>query len=428
MLLTNTTISQKNEFSVPGDKSISHRSVLFGALSKGKSEITGFLEGEDPLHTLKSFSAMGLTFEKKAPGHYSIQSPGKKGLKSPEGVLDFGNAGTGIRLSAGLLCGLSQITATLTGDASLQKRPMARIMDPLSAMGADIKSIAGNGRAPIRIIGKHLTDYTYKSPIASAQIKSALLLAALSSDTALEYEEEELSRDHTENMIRFLGGELTHFNPLHFKLTPPYYFEGTSFKVPGDISSAAFFIVLGLCSKGEPTTIKNVGLNPSRVGILTVLRRMGGIIEITNPRSECGEEIGDILVYPSNLHKVEIEEALIPSIIDEIPILTIAGLFSESGFCIRHAKELRAKESDRIKSVVSNLLAMGVDVREFEDGYEFDEIKQINPAKIDTQMDHRIAMSFAILSKLTGVNLEIDDVSWVDTSFPGFFGLLNSFR
>jgi 3-phosphoshikimate 1-carboxyvinyltransferase len=427
MLTTNTSFSKIQAIEVPGDKSISHRSVLFSSLARGKSQIHGFLEGEDPIHTMKCFSALGVSFQKIGPGSYQVQSPGKKGLHSPNQILDFGNAGTGIRLSAGLLCGLPQISATLTGDESLQKRPMARIIGPLTEMGADIQSIAGNGKAPLQITGKQLSGYTYKSPIASAQIKSALVLAALSSDISIDYEEEELSRDHTENMIRFLGGNLKQISPLRFELSPPYSFEGTTFQIPGDLSSASFFIVLALCGKGEPTMIKGVGLNPSRIGILTVLQRMGGKIEIQNPRTECGESIGDLLIYPSALHKTEIEEALIPSIIDEIPILTIAGLFSDGGFSIRHAKELRAKESDRITSIISNLEKIGVSVREFEDGYEFDEISNILPGKINTYMDHRVAMSFAILSKLTGVNLEIDDVSWVDTSFPGFFTLLKAF-
>ncbi len=427
MLNTNTSFSRKHQIQVPGDKSISHRSVLFSSLATGKSEISGFLEGEDPKNTMKCFSALGVKFTSLGSGRYVVESPGKTKLKSPNHELDFGNAGTGIRLSAGLLAGLPQISATLTGDASLRKRPMARIIDPLSVMGADIVSLSGDGRAPLRVQGKQLSDYSYKSPIASAQIKSALVLAAISSGVTIDYEESELSRDHTENMIRFLGGNIKQISPLRFLLTPPYLFEGKHFVIPGDLSSASFFIVLALCAKGEPTIIQGVGLNPSRIGILTVLQRMGGKIEISNPRSECGEEIGDLVVYPSKLHKIEIEEALIPSIIDEIPILTIAGLFSENGFSIRNAKELRAKESDRISAMISNLEKLGVKTKEYDDGYEFEEVKEISSTSIDTFMDHRIAMSFAILSKLTGVNLELDEVSWVDTSFPGFFEILKNF-
>lgn len=428
MLKPQITIPPKKEIEVPGDKSISHRTVLFSALTKGKSEIHGFLEGEDPLATMACFGKLGVEFQKLAPGSYSVRAPGKENLHNPNSDLDFGNAGTGIRLSAGLLAGLPNREAVLTGDESLCKRPMARIMDPIASMGGELVSVFGNGRAPLKVSGKQLQDYKYKSPIASAQIKSALLLAALASEVSLDYEEQELSRDHTENMIRFLGGDITHLTPLRIQVKPPYLFEGTKFVVPGDLSSAAFYIVFTLLSKGDPLLIRNVGLNPSRVGILTVLKSMGGKIEIVSPRIECGEEIGDLLVFPSKLQRTSIPEELIPSIIDEIPILTIAGLFSEGGFKIEHAKELRAKESDRITSMVVNLLKLGIPVKEYEDGYEFDEINSIKESKIETFMDHRIAMSFAILSKLTGVSLEFDDTSWVDTSFPGFFEILKSFN
>ncbi|MDF3818902.1 3-phosphoshikimate 1-carboxyvinyltransferase [Leptospira sp. 96542] len=427
MLKPQTANPPKKEIFVPGDKSISHRSVLFSSLAKGSSEILGFLEGEDPLCTMSCFQALGVGFEKKGPGNYFVTSPGKFGLRVPEKILDFGNAGTGIRLSAGLLAGLPQMEAILTGDVSLCKRPMARILDPLNAMGADVKSVENNGRAPLQIKGKQLSNYQYESPIASAQIKSALVFAALSSGIQIEYAEKELSRDHTENMIRFLGGNIEYKTPLHFILKPPFSFEGTKFVIPGDLSSASFFIVFALCAKGEPVLIKNVGLNPSRIGIIQVLRSMNGKIEILSPRQECGEDIGDLLVYPSKLKRTTITEDLIPSIIDEIPILTIAGLFSEGGFKISKAEELRAKESDRIQSMVSNLERLGVSVNESQDGYEFGELSEIKSCAIETFMDHRIAMSFAILSKLTNVNLSFDDTSWVDTSFPGFFDILKSF-
>ena len=428
MLQPQIKLSAKKEIYVPGDKSISHRSVLFSALSQGKSEIHGFLEGEDPLHTLHCFASLGLSVEPIGKGSYSVQSPGKNNLKSPVGVLDFGNAGTGIRLSAGLISGLPQISATLTGDVSLCKRPMARIMNPLREMGADIVSVEGNDRAPLRVIGKQLKDYSYTSFIASAQIKSALVLAALASEISIEYRESEVSRDHTENMIRFLGGNIEHHSSYHFTVKPPYHFTGAKFVIPGDISSAAFYIVFGLCAGGsEPLVIRNIGLNPSRVGILTVLKNMGGRIEVIAKRLECGEEVGDLLVYPSKLKRSVITEDLIPSIIDEIPILTIAGLFSEGGFEIKHAEELRAKESDRIQSMVSNLERLGVIVNESKDGYEFGEVGEIKTCAIETFMDHRIAMSFGILSKLSNVELTFDDTSWVDTSFPGFFEMLKSF-
>ncbi|HMV43651.1 MAG TPA: 3-phosphoshikimate 1-carboxyvinyltransferase [Leptospiraceae bacterium] len=420
MLVSKFNIPADFTIQVPGDKSISHRSVLFSSLAKGNSEINGFLEAEDPLNTMKSFSKLGVEFTKLGKGSYKVVSPGKLGLTSPKEELDFGNGGTGIRLSAGLLSGLVGIQTQLTGDASLRKRPMKRIIDPLSLMGADIQSLSGDGKAPLKIQGKKLISIFYKSPIASAQVKSCLMLAAISSDVGLEYEEEELSRNHTENMLQFLGGEIEFFTKTHFKMKPPFAFSGAKFQVPGDISSAAFFIVFGLLAKSGSILIQNVGLNPARTGILTVLKNMGGKIEVENERSECGEVIGDLRVYPSNLTKTEISSDLIPSIIDEIPILTIAGLFSKNGFEIRNAEDLRAKESDRIHAMVVNLRKLGIEVDEQKDGYSFEQVKEIQPALIESFMDHRIAMSFLILKTLLENDIKIDDDSWIDTSFPEF--------
>jgi 3-phosphoshikimate 1-carboxyvinyltransferase len=420
MLSSNFEIPANFSILVPGDKSVSHRSVLFSSLAKGNSEITGFLEAEDPLNTMKSFSKLGVEFTKVGSGHYKVKSPGKLELTTPREELDFGNGGTGIRLSAGLLAGLVGVNTQLTGDASLRKRPMKRIIDPLTQMGADIQSILGDGKAPLKVTGKKLNAISYKSPIASAQVKSCLMLAAIASDVELEYEEEELSRDHTENMLRFLGGSMEHFSKTHFKIKPPFTFSGAKFQVPGDISSAAFFIVFGLLAKSGTILIQNVGLNPARTGILTVLRNMGGRIEIENERSECGEIMGDLRVYPSKLKKVEITSDLIPAIIDEIPILTIAGLFSENGFEIKNAEDLRAKESDRIHAMVYNLQKLGVVIDEAKDGYAFKEITQVNSAMIESFHDHRIAMSFLILKTLLQNEITIDDDSWIDTSFPEF--------
>lgn len=302
---------------------------------------------------------------------------------------------------------------------------MMRIIEPLQAMGADIRSEQGDGRAPLHIQGKKLKDFFYKSPIASAQVKSCLMLSAISSDIQLKYEEEELSRDHTENMLRFLGGSIQYESPLRFKILPPFTLEGAKFKVPGDISSAAFFMVLGLLAKSGEILIRNIGLNPARIGILTVLKSMNARIFIEKEREECGEKIGDLRVLPSELKKTEIPKSLIPSIIDEIPILSIAGLFSKGGFSIRHAEELRAKESDRIHSMVINLRALGLKVDEFQDGYEFDEVRELKPCLIQSFMDHRVAMSFYILKTLLPVEIQIDEDSWIDTSFPNFKKMLS---
>ncbi|MCE9500323.1 MAG: 3-phosphoshikimate 1-carboxyvinyltransferase [Leptospira sp.] len=420
MLSSNFRIPTGFHVEVPGDKSLSHRSVLFSSLASGRSHIKGFLEAEDPKNTMNCFSKLGVEFRKIGNTEYEVNSPGRAGLKSPVSELDFGNGGTGIRLSAGLISGLSGIRADLTGDASLRKRPMKRILEPLSKMGADIKSLSGDGKAPLRINGRQLNSFSYHSPIASAQVKSCLMLAAISSNVSLRYREDELSRDHTENILRFLGGKIVHDSPVEFSIHPPFDFSGSKFSIPGDISSAAFFIVFGLLSGKGELRIGNVGLNPARTGILTILKRMGGKIEIENERMECGEKIGDIRVFPSELRKVEIEAALIPSIIDEIPILTIAGLFSENGFSISHAEDLRAKESDRIHSMVINLRKIGVEVDEKADGYSFSEVGSLSDGMIESFMDHRIAMSFYILKSLLKKNIHIDDDSWIDTSFPDF--------
>lgn len=425
MLESNLEIKPNANIQVDGDKSISHRSVLFSALAKGKSRIEGFLEAEDPLNTMRSFSKLGVNYKKVVHGIYEVESPGKLNLHSPQEILDFGNGGTGIRLSAGLIAGLPNITATLTGDESLRKRPMKRIIDPLTAMGASIQSQNNDGKAPLVVHGKKLKDFVYKSPLSSAQVKSCLMLAAISSNVKLEYTESELSRNHTENMLQFLGGKIIYHSETHFTIEPPYDFEGALFRIPGDISSAAFFIVLSLLSKKGKLIIQNIGLNPARIGILKVLKDMGAKISIFNQKSECGEPIGDLEISPSELNRVEIAHDLIPSIIDEIPILTIAGLFSKDGFCIRHAEDLRAKESDRIHSMVVNLRKLGVEVEEYKDGYEFGEVKVIKPAVIESFMDHRIAMSFLILKKLLGEDIQIDDESWILTSFPSFHKLLN---
>jgi 3-phosphoshikimate 1-carboxyvinyltransferase len=425
MLKTNLEIPDLFEIEVPGDKSVSHRSVLFSALAEGTSKISGFLEAEDPLNTMKSFSKLGVNYSKIGPNEYRVDSPGKKKLHSPTDELDFGNGGTGIRLAAGLIAGLPNIRAVLNGDESLRKRPMKRIIDPLRVMGSQIKSFNDKETAPLEIIGRILHSHNkHTAVLSSAQVKSCLMLAAISSDVELDYEEPELSRDHTENMLQFLGGKLEKKEGHRFIIKPPFSFKGAHFKVPGDISSAAFFIVLGLLAKKGNLLIKNIGLNPARIGILTVLRNMGGKIIEEDLREECGEITGNLRVYPSTLKKTEISKDLIPSIIDEIPILTIAGLFSEGGFKISHAEDLRAKESDRIHSMVHNLKKLKINVEEHRDGYEFSEVQSLELAMMESFMDHRIAMSFLILNKVINLGLEIDDSSWIETSFPTFHSIL----
>lgn len=418
---------QSQKIIVPGDKSLSHRFVLFSSLAKGKSECTGFLEAEDPLQTMDCFASLGVSFTKNEAGSYTVDSPGVSGFVSPKKELDFGNGGTGIRLSCGLIAGVDGLEAVLTGDDSLKKRPMDRILDPLSSMGADVSSIPGGGRAPLKVHGKKLRSSSYRAKIASAQVKSCMIFAALASGVELDYDEPELSRDHTENMLRFLGVKVQSISKTHFKIIPPYDIKGAKFSIPGDISSASFFIVLGLLGSPESRLIiENIGLNPSRIGILEALEKMGAKIRILNKRTECGELTGDLEIQGSELTQAEIPASLIPSIIDEIPILTIAGIFAKGGFSIRNAEELRAKESDRIHSMVVNLKKLGIDVKEYSDGYEFGTVSELKPgAEMETFMDHRIAMCFAILDRVTDLNIKLDDASWVETSFPGFFQLLD---
>jgi 3-phosphoshikimate 1-carboxyvinyltransferase len=408
---------------IPGDKSLSHRAIIFSSLSRGESILEGFLEGEDPLHTMGAFRSLGVEFVKEGKGKYRVKSGGVESWKSSLTPLDFGNAGTGIRLSLGVLAGCPGLNATLMGDESLSKRPMKRVIDPLLKMGADVKG-TNQGTAPLQVVGKKLNSIQYQSSLASAQVKSCLMFAAMSSGVSLEYEEPEISRTHTENMFQYLGNKLNYIHEKKFIMNPPYHFPPSVYQIPGDISSASFFIVLALVSKVGSIFIQNVGLNPSRLGVIEVLRSWGGKIEILHPRKECGEEVGDLLVQSSNLIFSPISEEKIPSIIDEIPILTIAGLFSKGGFRIRKAEDLRAKESDRIHSMVANLRNLGFFVHEYSDGYEVEESHHFFPQPIQTFLDHRIAMSFSILSIASDIHLPLDGSEWVETSFPGFFQLL----
>ena len=413
---------------IPGDKSLSHRAVLFSYLIPQKIEVQNFLEAEDPINTMKSFQKLGLQVEKLGKGKFQFTGVSSLPLNTTPVELDFGNAGTGIRLSLGLLAGLANSNCILSGDQSLQKRPMKRVLEPLRKMKADVGSVRDDDKAPLFVRGKKLSGIYYNSEIASAQVKSAVMLAAIASGADCTYKEIEQSRDHTENLFRYLGGKIKHFSEKEFSLSPPYKLEPKPLFIPSDISSASFFIVLACISKKTKVEIPNIGLNPSRIGILNLLKRMGAKITIMDSREECGEKVGTIVVESSDLEKVEISKSEIPSIIDEIPILSIAGLFAKGGFEIRHAEELRAKESDRITIMVQNLRNIGVEVEEFPDGYAFGDVSKIHSAKIETHMDHRIAMSFLILQTATGVSMNLDDTTFIDTSFPEFLGILRKFQ
>ena len=377
MIKRTKTFENPVELSLPSDKSISHRSILFAALSKGKSKISSLLESEDTLNTLKNVQKIGVSVEKESEGCYILNRTNHFFIENNT-VLNFGNSGTGIRLSAGLISGMKGLEVVLEGDSSLNQRPMKRIIEPLQKMGATIKSLNKKGTAPIFVKGRKLKDFSYQSNISSAQIKSCLIFAALSSQVKLQYCEPFLSRDHTEQFLKYLGLSIQKTNDKNdFFLLPPYEFDGFEVEIPNDPSSAMFFIVLGLLLKKGKMILKNINLNPIRVESIEILKKMGGKIKIVEQQRKFGEFVGDVCVESSNLIRIEITKEKISSIIDEIPILTIAGLFCENGFCIRNAKELRVKESDRIRSMVQNLRKLNIEVQEYEDGYEFGKITEI---------------------------------------------------
>lgn len=406
---------------VPGDKSISHRAVMFGALAEGKTTIRGFLKGADCLSTIGCFRKMGIDIE-ETEEEIIVHGKGLHGLHVPEGILDVGNSGTTTRLISGILAG-QDFTSTLSGDASLNSRPMKRIMTPLSMMDAQIESIEGNGCAPLKIQGHPLKAIHYDSPVASAQVKSCVLLAGLYADGATSVTEPALSRDHTERMLRSFGADLVS-DGLTCSITPPKTLRGQDIVVPGDISSAAFFIVAGLITPGSEITIKNVGINETRAGIIEVCKNMGADLTLLNVHEEGGEPVADILVRHSKLHATVIEGPIIPTLIDELPVIALMACFAEGETIIRDAHELRVKESDRIELVSNNLLAMGADVEATDDGFIIQGGAPLHGASIDCKMDHRIAMTFAIAGINASGETVIPESDCVDVSYPAFWGQL----
>lgn len=409
--------SLRGELTIPGDKSISHRSVMFGSLAKGTTEIYDFLQGADCLSTISCFRSMGIEIENKG-NCVLVHGNGLHGLKKPDSVLDCGNSGTTTRLISGILSA-QDFSVTLTGDASIQKRPMRRIIQPLSQMGAKIRSIQGNDCAPLEIEGTHLHGIHYQSPVASAQVKSAILLAGLYADGETKVTEPFLSRDHTERMLRSFGAKVENQGTTT-RILPAEELYGQKLRVPGDISSAAFFLAAGLIIPGSELLLKHVGINPTRDGILRVCRAMGGNITILNETSE-GEPAADILVTSSSLHGTVIEGAIIPTLIDELPIIAAMACFAEGDTIIRDAAELKVKESNRIEVMVRNLSAMGADVEETEDGMIIHGGRPLHGAVIDSRLDHRIAMTFAVAGCMADEETEILGAECVNISYPGFY-------
>lgn len=406
---------------VPGDKSVSHRALMFGAIAEGVTHIRGFLEGEDTRATAAILGKLGVRFETPGPGERVVHGVGLHGLRGTSEPLDCGNAGTGMRLLAGLLAGQS-FDSVLVGDESLARRPMGRVTEPLSSMGARIDT--NDGRPPLRIHGgARLHGVTYESPVASAQVKSALLLAGLYAEGATEVIEPHPTRDYTESMLSAFGWPIE-FAPGRARLTGGHALTAVDVEVPADISSAAFFIVAACIVPGSVLRLRGVGLNPRRTGLLEALRLMGADITVQNERRSGGEAIGDLLVKHAPLHGVALPLEVVPDMIDEFPALFVAAAVADGVTTIRGAAELRVKESDRIAAMAAGLAACDVRIEEQPDGAVIHG-GRIGGGRIDSRGDHRIAMSFAVAGLVASAPITIGDCANVATSFPGFMELAN---
>jgi len=417
----------KGKFSIPGDKSISHRAVMLGALARGKTEINNFLMGDDCLSTISCFRKMGIHIEQDTEKkRVTVYGNGLDGLKPPKDSLYVGNSGTTIRLLSGILCGQT-FSSLITGDASIKKRPMGRILVPLKQMEADIESINHNDCAPLRINGPknhRLKGIHYNSPIASAQVKSCLLLAGLYADGETSVTEPALSRNHTELMLSYFGADVKAAgNTVSIKPRPSL--TGRKINIPGDISSAAYLIAAALTVPHSEILIENVGINPTRDGILKVCTMMGADIELINVKEDGGEPYADILVRHSNLKGIEIGGDIIPALIDEIPVIAVLACFAEGKTVIKDAGELKVKESNRIETTVRNLSAMGADIYATEDGMVINGGKPLHGAVIDPKLDHRIAMAFSVAGLTADGETEILNPECVNISFPGFFEMVS---
>lgn len=405
------------EIMVPGDKSISHRAIMFGSLAEGNTEVAHFLQGADCLSTISCFQKLGVEIE-NMPDRIVIKGRGLHGLKVPSSVLDAGNSGTTTRLISGILAA-QPFETVLTGDESIRKRPMERIITPLSEMGADITSIEGNGCAPLKIVGAPLKGIHYQSKIASAQVKSAILLAGLYAEGETSVTEPVLSRNHSELMLKSFGADISSQNTT-VTIRPGNDLIGQSINVPGDISSAAYFIAAGLCVPNSEILIRNVGINPTRDGILKAALAMGGNITLLNENTD-GEPTADLLVKSSSLHGITIEGDMIPTLIDEIPIISIMASFAQGTTVIKDAAELKVKESDRINVMTENLSAMGAHITGTEDGMIIEGGYPLHGAMLDAHLDHRIAMSFAIADLLSDGETTIKGRELANISYPSFY-------
>lgn len=408
----------KGEITVPGDKSISHRSIMLGSIASGTTEVHGFLNGADCISSMNCFRQMGVDIAYDG-SIVTIHGNGLHGLKAPADTLDVGNSGTTTRLMSGILAA-QNFSSRVIGDDSICRRPMKRIMTPLAMMGADITSELGNDCAPLIINGRKLKGIHYNSPVASAQVKSCVLLAGLYADGETSVTEPYVSRNHTELMLNAFGGSCTTVGTTATVTSDPVL-TGQKIVVPGDISSAAYFLVAGLITENSEITIKNVGINPTRDGIIDVIKMMGGDMTFANVNADSGEPTADITVKTSSLKGCVIEGDIIPKLIDEIPVIAILACFAEGETVIKDAAELKVKESNRIDVMVNNLSAMGADITGTDDGMIIRGGKPLHDAVIHSRKDHRIAMSFAIAAMCAEGETEILDADCVNISYPDFY-------
>ncbi|MDA5343803.1 3-phosphoshikimate 1-carboxyvinyltransferase [Stenotrophomonas maltophilia] len=414
----------QGSLTIPGDKSVSHRSVMFAALADGTSHIDGFLEGEDTRATARIFSQLGVRIETPSPSQRIVHGVGIDGLKAPDAPLDCGNAGTGMRLLAGLLAGQA-FDCTLIGDESLSGRPMRRVTGPLSQMGAKIDT-ESDGTPPLHVHGgQTLHGIDFASPVASAQIKSAVLLAGLYAQGETQVTEPHPTRDYTERMLSAFGVDIE-FSPGKARLRGGQRLRATDIVVPADFSSAAFYLVAASIIPGSELRLKQVGLNPRRTGLLHALRLMGADITEENPAEQGGEPVADLLVRYAPLKGARIPEALVPDMIDEFPALFVAAAAAEGRTVVSGAAELRVKESDRLAAMATGLRALGMQVDETEDGATLHGGVRLGSGTIESHGDHRIAMAFAIAGQISDGEVRINDIANVATSFPDFDGLARS--
>lgn len=409
---------------MPGDKSVSHRSVIFGALAEGVTRVSGFLEGEDALNTVAAFREMGVTIVGPEAGEMQIHGVGMQGLQAPRKALYMGNSGTAMRLLAGLLAAQG-FASELSGDESLSKRPMQRVIGPLREMGARIDS-APEGRPPLQIHGGGLRGIDYDMPMASAQVKSCLLLAGLYAEGETRVNEPAPSRDHTERMLQGFGYEVRQDEESRaVSLRGGGQLRACHIDVPADISSAAFFLVAASICPGAELTLRHVGVNPTRTGIINLLRAMGADISVANEKTVGGEPVADLTVRHATLKGIEIPEDQIPLAIDEFPVLFVAAACAEGETLLRGAEELRVKESDRLEAMAQGLTTLGIEVESFPDGLRI-KGGQLGAGEVDSQGDHRIAMAFAVAGLRASGTIRIRDCANVATSFPGFLQLARS--